>query len=365
MKRYAILLFVLALTPIVALAQSYSAVLSGAAEVPGPGDPDGSGLGVVTIDGTTVRYNVWAQGIGAPTQAHIHAGAPGIAGGPVVTLDVNMLANGSTTVTADVANQIKANPAGFYVNVHNAEFPGGALRGQLVASHETQGSMTAFIPVVGKVRGQANTNFVTDLRIINEGGSTANVTLDFFTQSAAGHSAPTSSKQVTVAPGEQKVLNDVVGVTLGVDGVLGGLRITSDQNVIASARVINDLRSTGNGTAGFAVDAEAGPGSAGTISFLHQNADFRTNLGYFNPGPAPVTATFTARRASNGAVLGTVTSTIPGYAMVQQAAFGLVSSVAAADQVQDDFYVTWSASAPLFVYGAVTDFKTGDAVLNR
>ena len=30
-----------------------------------------------------------------------------------------------------VLGRIRRNPANFYINVHNADFPGGALRGQL------------------------------------------------------------------------------------------------------------------------------------------------------------------------------------------------------------------------------------------
>ncbi len=365
MKRTAILLFLLALMPVVASAQSYSVLLTGPAEVPGPGDADGAGFGVVTIDGTTLRYSIWTQNIGAPTAAHIHTGVAGVAGDVLVTLDVNMLTNGTATITPAVASQLNANPSGFYVNVHNAEFTGGAIRGQLAATTSGEGTMTAYIPVVGKVGGQNNTNFVTDMRIVNNGGATANVTLDYFAQNPAGQTAATATKQITVAPGEQKVLDDVVGVTLGVTSGLGGLRITSDQNVVASARIINDLRATGAGTAGFAVEADEEADSAAVISFLTSNSDYRTNVGYFNPRSSSVTATFVAHRSSDGAVLGSNTLTIPGYAMVQQDAFALISSVATADRTQTTYYITWTANAPLFVYGAVTDNETGDAVLNQ
>jgi hypothetical protein len=51
--------------------------------------------------------------------------------------------------------------------------------------------------------------------------------------------------------------------------------------------------------------------------------------------------------------------------MVQQPAFSIISSVAEANRPQNDFYVTWTSTVPLFVYGAVTDNRTGDAVLNQ
>ena len=41
-------------------------------------------------------------------------------------------AAGAVTVTdPKIAADILANPAGFYVNLHTADFPGGAVRGQL------------------------------------------------------------------------------------------------------------------------------------------------------------------------------------------------------------------------------------------
>ena len=89
---------------------------------------------------------------------------------------------------------------------------------------------------------------------------------------------------------------------------------------------------------------------------------FRSNIGWFNPSPVATGATFTAHRASDGSALGTVSVTINGLSQVQQAVFQLISTVAAADQTQDDFYVTWTSTFPIFVYGAVVDNKTGDVV---
>lgn len=369
-KRFLFLCLLAALLPAAAFAQSYTAVLSGAAEVPGPGDSDGAGIAVVTISGTTIRYVVLAQNIGAPTQAHIHEGAAGVAGNPIVSLDVHALGNGVVeNVPQNVIDAIRANPAGYYVNVHTSEFPQGAVRGQLVTP-SSAGSRVQYIPVVGKVAGAAGTNFVTDVRIINHGTSTATVTLDYFQQSPSGQTAPNASSTVTVAPGEQKVIDDVIGF-LGSSS-LGGLRVTSNENVEVRARVLNDLRASGQGTTGFAVEAGevADATMSGTLGFLSAasaadigtGVGFRTNIGYFNPNPTPVTATFTAHR-SNGSILGSRTITIPGYGFVQQGAFALVDTVGAADQIQPNYYVTWTSEAPLFVYAAVVDNKTGDSVL--
>ncbi|HUP45417.1 MAG TPA: CHRD domain-containing protein [Thermoanaerobaculia bacterium] len=370
MKRFLIACCLAAVLPVAALAQSYSALLTGAAEVPGPGNPDGAGFAVVSIDGTIIRYNVFVQGIGAPTLAHIHIGAAGTAGNPVVNLDVNTLANGAVSnVPQDVIDAIRANPAGYYINVHTADFPQGAVRGQLIQPFQA-GALTQYVPIVGKATGAAGENFVTDMRVINYGATTASVTLDYFQASAAGHSAPTATATVTVAPGEQDVLDDMLTL-LNASGI-GGLRVTSTESVEVRVRVLNDLRAGGLGTTGFSIEAGelSDAKTAGSLGFLSAatSADiaagvgFRSNIGWFNPNATPASATFTAR-ATDGSILGTKTVTIPGYSMVQQGAFALLDTVPAPSREQENFYVTWTSDAPLFVYAAVVDNKTGDSVL--
>lgn len=363
MKRLAILLLLLALVP-AAHAQSYSAQLSGAAEFPGPGDSDGSGFAVVTITGTTLRYAVWTQSIATPILAHIHAGNAGASGPPVVDLDVNSLGTGTRTISQQLANEISANPSGYYVNVHTSEFPNGAVRGQL-ARGEGEGVLSGFFPIIGRVKGAFDSNFVTDMSIVNAGGATASVNLEFFSRNANGQAGPSTTRTVTVAPGEQKVLGDVMANTLSLADGLGALRVTSDQNVRVNARIINDLRSSGRGTAGFAYESRAAGSTSGSMPFLQEDASYRTNIGYFNPTTATVTATFVAKRTSDGAVLGRNTVTIPGYAMDQAGAFSLISSVPEASRQPGNFYVTWTSSGPLSVYASVTDKTTNDAVLTQ
>ena len=113
-----------------------SATLTGAAEVPGPGDPDGSGTARVTLNPGEgeVCFNLEVDNIGAATASHIHVGGATVAGPVVVTLAPPPSGGSSTAcVSADreLVLEIRKNPSEYYVNVHNAEFPGGAIRGQL------------------------------------------------------------------------------------------------------------------------------------------------------------------------------------------------------------------------------------------
>lgn len=115
-------------------------VFSGPAEVPGPGDADSGGTATVTLDPSgQVCYDITLTAVeDQVTAAHIHRGEPGVAGPPVVTLDVlpDASGNASSCVDADpaIVAEIIANPLGFYVNVHNSVFPDGASRAQLGGS---------------------------------------------------------------------------------------------------------------------------------------------------------------------------------------------------------------------------------------
>ena len=72
--------------------------------------------------------------IGDVTAAHIHRGAAGVAGPPVVTLDPpdDNDSDDCDTVDDALVDEIRTNPGGFYVNVHTADYPNGAIRGQIV-----------------------------------------------------------------------------------------------------------------------------------------------------------------------------------------------------------------------------------------
>ena len=110
--------------------------LSGAEEAPGPGDPDGSGSAtIIAIPPDTVCYVLTAENIEPATAAHIHQAPPGEPGPVVVPLDnpPTYGASGGCTVVDDpeVVSDIQENPGDYYVNVHNAEYPNGAIRGQL------------------------------------------------------------------------------------------------------------------------------------------------------------------------------------------------------------------------------------------
>jgi hypothetical protein len=109
---------------------SLHATLLGKSETP-KGDPDGRGTAEVKITGRKVCWEIKVSRVQTIVAAHIHKGAPGVAGPVVVPFGKIFKAKGCTTTTAAIAAAIEKKPAAYYVNVHNAKYPGGALRGQL------------------------------------------------------------------------------------------------------------------------------------------------------------------------------------------------------------------------------------------
>ncbi len=107
-----------------------TASLSGANETAG-GDPDGSGSFTVEMDADAgdFCYTLKAAKVGKFTAAHVHSGAAGSDGPPVVTID--LAEDMCLAAEPDVLRPIAAAPESYYVNVHSDEFPKGAVRGQL------------------------------------------------------------------------------------------------------------------------------------------------------------------------------------------------------------------------------------------
>jgi hypothetical protein len=117
-----------------------AAGLKGANEVPpaSVGDPDGAGYALIRVSRPAQRQvcveDIAFGGIGTPVAYHIHQGRAGT-NGPVVIDFTSLLPSGLGCVSVpDIKLMVNVarNPDRFYVNVHTAEFPGGAIRGNLV-----------------------------------------------------------------------------------------------------------------------------------------------------------------------------------------------------------------------------------------
>ena len=127
----------IAATPVKEAPYTLTATLMGANEVPGPGDPDGVGNATIKINYGQGRlcWSIHVSGITLPaTAAHIHDAPAGVAGPVFIPLSAPTAkgaSSGCSIVSQDLLKEILEDPSDYYVNVHNADYPAGALRGQL------------------------------------------------------------------------------------------------------------------------------------------------------------------------------------------------------------------------------------------
>lgn len=127
-----------------------------------PAPPNATGFTTLIVDvyrdpagnivGGTINFETFFNFPGGPitlTGHHIHEGAAG-ANGPVVfdtRLATQTFPTGSGRISLlaqglqpDAFRRFIANPAGFYVNLHTSNNPGGAIRGQIVRLAERMGA---------------------------------------------------------------------------------------------------------------------------------------------------------------------------------------------------------------------------------
>jgi hypothetical protein len=120
---------------------TYRLEMTGAQEAPGPGDADGLGTGTLSLDALSgqISWDFAYSNIAAPTAMHIHGpnGSAGNSAGVYIGLGAGTTGSPGTLIGSLIhpdltqISTILGNPTDFYVNIHNADFPPGAIRGQL------------------------------------------------------------------------------------------------------------------------------------------------------------------------------------------------------------------------------------------
>jgi hypothetical protein len=342
--------------------------LNGARAVGAAGDPDGRGFAGLVLDGETVYYYVNVAGTAAPTSAHVHRGRAG-ENGPVVIgfivdpVPVGGVIAGSIATSPALAGEILADPPAFYVNVHNADFPGGAVRGQLGRTETA-----LHFPVAARNKGAGTSLFKTDVRVMSFADEDATVWAEWYPKNTAGLAGAAMTTAISVAKGGEAVLDDAPGVLFGATD-RGAIRLVSLTPFLAVGNTYNDQRAAGLGT--FGQFAEALPLDRGALSgalLLGSNrpkadlADYRTNLGYFNPNPVPVEVTFRVAKPDGTAVGTPTTRTFPPYANDLLLYYQVITGVPASQRNQPNFLVTYAASAPVFIFSSVVDNVTDDGL---
>jgi hypothetical protein len=259
--------------------------LRGANEVPvevGPAvnDKDGAALQFVKVQGDEVSVAVTWRGTGKPTLLHIYQGAKGANGG--VRIDFTGLlkkakghsVTGTVKVTdAALLDALKNDPGAFYANLHTAEFPGGAVRGQLhkvtVAGFEFRDALRNFQASV--VKGKQ----IYECKPV-EGGGYAFAQRDV-SAVLGGHIAhsfvqPNSGTPQWIAPDRSAVTGSVISRTPNGAGNIPELDLKATQSgkhrgLLAKTTEILRLNTVGG-------VAPAGSCTAGAIVGVPYQADY-------------------------------------------------------------------------------------------
>ena len=113
----------------------YVVKMTGRAETPA-GAPNGVGAAVIALH-DSVNKVCWRfshlHGFVSATYAHIHHGAKGKSGPIVIPLSTasKLHHGGCVTASATLLAAIAKDPSAYYVNIHSAKYPQGAVRAQL------------------------------------------------------------------------------------------------------------------------------------------------------------------------------------------------------------------------------------------
>lgn len=112
----------------------FQATINASQEVP-PNVSTATGNACVILDvaAHTVTFNIAYSGLTSnETAAHFHQGAPGVNGGVIIPLPAGNPKIGTLPTTP--AQEAAFLAGNVYINIHTVNFPGGEIRGQVVAS---------------------------------------------------------------------------------------------------------------------------------------------------------------------------------------------------------------------------------------
>jgi hypothetical protein len=353
-----------ALSPVSGVVTTFAGELRGTNEVPA-NSSTAVGAYFLTFDSSnlTLTWDVTSN-VTNPILSHIHQQVAGVNGAVLINFATSASAftNGRTkgSIQLDAATfaNILANPAGFYVNVHSTQFPGGEVRGQIAAGNTNEFD----IGVAGNVTNGIGQHFVTDVRVFNPSYDTPTVVLlEYFTAGLSANTNASATTVMNIAPRGCAVLDDIAGASFfNQTGTTGGIRVSSGGNLAVTSRIYNDLRSTGAGTFGqdFPGVPHANTLRRGAIPQL-SNSGFRTNIGFFNPTSSPVVARLELRD-NTGALLATTVVTLQALSQQQSSIGSYFSPVDLTGKA--NMVLTFDASAPIVAYGSIVDNTSSDQI---
>jgi hypothetical protein len=226
--------------------------------------------------------------------------------------------------------------------------------------------VTLTIPVSASMHGRNGTFFHTDLWLQNCSHSYP-LSVSLRHRCLTGQVCSSATAQITLAPRQTKLSEDVINLLFGDAESAGAIELTYDASygrVVASSRLYT--ASTPSGTYGTTIPASPASDARTRSLFLglgdgdgKQVSGFRTNAGAYNPSASAVRVTFTVY-ASDGSVIGSPYSATwqPNEAIQLNDVFTYVGS---AGMVTKNATLVVTSTVPVFSYVTVVDNQSGDS----
>lgn len=207
------------------------------------------------------------------------------------------------------------------------------------------------------VSGKAN-GFFSDARIFNPSFTKDIVVTARYLPSGNVDNSSAAAVPLTIPKRTMKVYDDAVQSIFGGGAPLGAIRLTSDDDFVASQRIYQDARtgpqqgtlgqfvpglevSTAK-TKGVILQLKSGPSAIGT---------FRTNWGGVNPNAVVANIAFQLRDR-NGALAGTNNLTLQPFGVFSPT--NIVNFFGATADLSDS-WISFVSDQPVFLYGSVVD----------
>lgn len=218
---------------------------------------------------------------------------------------------------------------------------------------------SATLPVAARVRGVNGNRFLADVSLTNVTDEPVWLKVRFLEHE---HDNVGFERIVSIAlAGRQtRQMDDAIGSLFGLDDTYGALEVESSApaSLLVAERIYTDS-STTPGTVGQQVDPVAPDGflTSGSVLGIRHNAEFRSNLGLFNPQTSAVQITLTLRRDSGSFVASSQLS-LPPRSHWQRSVAELFPEAALSSPAS--WTVAVDSSAPIFAYGVVVDNVSED-----
>ncbi len=215
-----------------------------------------------------------------------------------------------------------------------------------------------FLPAAAHAAGVAGTVWRTDVAVYNGSGAPVDLKMRYLPHDTDNSSAAWVDAG-SVAAGATQGFDDLLATLFGVSSGTGGVAVCVPfMGVEVMSRTYNR---TPTGTYGQEIPgrlaSDAIPaGLAGNLLQLHQNAEYRTNVGLLNITDQAATGDFYLY-ADSGMLLGTRSFNLPPFGQHQEN--GIFASVGATD-VENGRAQVWVTSGAVLAYASVIDNATGD-----